>query len=244
MIIDTSFDFRADTPPGKDPDSYSPTLHRYHRLLWSKPLPTGERFDLVDGRPEEYLVHRSSLGSFFLSSDAVIPTLRKRAHAIVARLPEEETDAFDAIGYTMGGMMLFPANKIDGKMTINGARGFHPKIADRFDLTLECIRRHYRREASPLEATLVRYSDFFALFRDFAGYVDFFLLEDLVSEDGDAVETFTEFDNFDTPAVPRDLDTYLCYRGRSIEFLQARNRRIDNYWAAGQDGHVTWAPRR
>lgn len=33
--IDTTFDFRDDTPEGKDPDQYSPTLRRYHKLLWS-----------------------------------------------------------------------------------------------------------------------------------------------------------------------------------------------------------------
>jgi hypothetical protein len=27
--IDISFDFRSDTPPGKDPDTHSPTLRRY-----------------------------------------------------------------------------------------------------------------------------------------------------------------------------------------------------------------------
>ena len=36
--IDSTFDFRSDTPPGKDPDARSPTLRRYHQLLWSKPL--------------------------------------------------------------------------------------------------------------------------------------------------------------------------------------------------------------
>ena len=40
MLIDTSFDFRTDAS-GKDPDAYSPTLRQYHRLLWSKPLPSG-----------------------------------------------------------------------------------------------------------------------------------------------------------------------------------------------------------
>jgi len=39
--IDITFDFRSDTPgyPKKDPDALSPTLRRYHKLLWSKPLP-------------------------------------------------------------------------------------------------------------------------------------------------------------------------------------------------------------
>jgi hypothetical protein len=226
VTIDTSFDFRSDTPPGKDPDSHSPTLHRYHQLLWSKPLPTGTRFDLVDERPINYLVHRSDMGVFFLSSDAVIPTLKHKARAIIAQLPDSETEAFDAVGYTMGGMMLFPANRIGGKATINGARGFHPRIADRFDLTLECIHRHYRGDANPLGDTLMRYRDFFALFRDFAGYVDFFLLQDLVGEDGDTVEFFTAFDDFKTPAIPQDVDAYRDYRRRSIVFVQARNQRI------------------
>jgi hypothetical protein len=62
------------------------------------------------------------------------------------------------IGYTIGGMMLFPGNRIGRQMTINGARGFHPRIKDRFDLTVECIRRHYLNVDSPLSATLARYA--------------------------------------------------------------------------------------
>lgn len=48
--------------------------------------------------------------------------------------------------------------------------------ADRFDLTLECIRRHYLGQRSPLGETLARYRDFFALFEDFSGYVEFFMV--------------------------------------------------------------------
>ena len=40
MLIDTTFDVRTDAG-GRDPDRYSATLRRYHRLLWSKPLPGG-----------------------------------------------------------------------------------------------------------------------------------------------------------------------------------------------------------
>lgn len=58
----------------------------------------------------------------------------------------------------------------------HGARGFHPRITDRIDLTLECIRRHYQAEDSPRGEVLARYGDFFALFEDFRGYVDFWLL--------------------------------------------------------------------
>ena len=62
---------------------------------------------------------------------------------IIDQFPELENEAFRTIAYTIGAMMVFPGNRIDGKMTINQARGCHPRIRDRFDLTVECIRLHY-----------------------------------------------------------------------------------------------------
>lgn len=135
----------------------------------------------------------------------------------------------------MGSSILFPGNRIDGKPTINGARGLHGSIADRFDLTLECIRRHYLGERSPLAEVLSRYGDFFELFDDFAGYVSFFLLEDLLEPDG-AIRFFHHFDDFSTPAVPRTVDSYLDYVNASNAFIQARNRRIDAFVTAGTAG--------
>jgi hypothetical protein len=123
-------------------------------------------------------------------------------------------------------MMVFPGNRVDGKQTINGARGFTRKIADRLDLTLECIRRHYLGRPSPLDHVLARYRDFFALFEDFKGYVEFFILQDLVAHDYGAVKFFMPFEDFNTPSVPKDADTYGEYRRLSIEFIEARNRRI------------------
>ena len=79
---------------------------------------------------------------------------------------------------------------------------------------------------SPLAPTLSRYADFFALFGDFRGYVDFFLLEDLVTDDG-SVKFFMPFDDFRPPSVPKDVGTYKEYRRRSIEFIEARNHRIE-----------------
>lgn len=227
--IDVTFDLRSDTPPRKDPDAFSPTLRRYHKLLWSKPLPNGRQFGLDDTVPGAYLHHGSELGEFFLSSDSVIPTFTrwKSLKHITGLFAEEENEAFRAIGYTIGGMMVFPGNRIDGKNTINGARGFNRKIADRFDLTLECIRRHYSDESSPLGDTLARYRSFFTLFDDFMGYVNFFMLQDLVAAECSAVKFFMPFDDFKTSSVPNDRATYTEYRRLSIEFVTARNRRID-----------------
>ena len=111
-------------------------------------------------------------------------------------------------------------------MTINGARGWNARIRDRFDLTVDCIRRQYVGESNPLSETLARYADFFGLFGDFADYVDFFLLQELVDELTSTVKVFTPFEGFAASPLPRPLNTYLAYRERAMEFIDARNNRI------------------
>jgi hypothetical protein len=226
--IDVSLDFRTDTAAGRDPDTFSSTLGLCHRLLWSKPLPNGKHFDLTTSKPPVYLHHHSDLGEFWLSSDSVIHTYTswRSTRSIIEQIPEAENEAFRTIAYTIGAMMVWPANRVDGKQTINGARGFIRSVSDRFDLTVECVRRYYLSQPSPLETTFTRYRDFFALFVDFRGFVDFFLLQDIVNDDCSTVTFFMPFDDFKTPSVPRDLPTYLTYRRLSIEFVHARNERI------------------
>lgn len=238
--IDITFDFRSDTPPGKDPDALSPTLRRYHKLLWSKPLPSGEVFELVDTTSRVYLHHHSPLGEFWLASDTVVPSFTREASmaAIISQIPAEEHDSFNRLGYTIGGMMLFPAQKVDRKMTINGARGFHPRIKDRFDYSVECIRRHYINGESPLSATLARYADFFQIFRDFRGYVDFFLLQDLVSDDYSTVKFFSHFDDFKSSPLPRSMAEYLDYRELAVNFIEARNQRISTWCRTHRPGEL------
>jgi hypothetical protein len=82
---------------------------------------------------------------------------------IMSQIDAQEIEEFKKIGYTIGGMLIFPANRVDGKSTINGARGMHPLIKDRIDLTLECIRRYYINENSPLSDTLGRYKPRFSI---------------------------------------------------------------------------------
>lgn len=237
--IDITFDFRSDAR-GKDPDESSPTLRRYHKRLWSKPLPNGVVFELDDTTPHRYLHHRSALGEFFLSSDSVIPTFEYKSpmrlrqqwaqaiSEIIDQIPVEDRESFRGRTYTIGGMMVFPGNRIPpkNKMTINGACGCHPQIRDRFDLTLECIRRHYLGEDNPLSEILTLYADFFRLFGEFCGYVTFFLLQDLTTEDHSAVKFFLPFDGFKHWPLPASIDDYREYRQRAINFIDARNRRI------------------
>ncbi|MCC5844436.1 MAG: hypothetical protein JJU05_09310 [Verrucomicrobia bacterium] len=230
-IINTAFDFRTDTPPGKDPDTWSPTLCRYHELLWGKPLPSGEQFKLVSkASPPFYLHHNSVLGDFWLSSDTVIPTFRRQRSLsrILEQIPDEYKN-FGGLGYTIGGMMLFPAIQIDRKWTINQARGCNRLIKDRFDYTVECIRRHYIKEDSPLSDVLERYESYFEIFGNFRGYIDFFHLQDIVSSDYAEVRFFTPFEGFTSTPLPNSVSMYLDYRSAAIKFLVARNQRIHDW---------------
>ena len=180
-MVNTSFDVRSDIRPGTDPDKYSKTLRLYHRTLWSKELPNGKFFNLVDTEPKVYLFHKSDLGEFFLSSDGIAHSLyyMKRVEHVISKVSEEKMEEILRLFYTIPGFILFPGNQINGKVTMNAARGFNARICDRFDLTLECIRRYYAKIDSPLHEVISRYSNFFDLFENFEGYCDYFLLQDL-----------------------------------------------------------------
>ena len=97
------------------------------------------------------------------------------------------------------------------------------------DLTLECIRRYYLNLDSPLADTLSRFQDFFTLFSDFRGYVKYFLLDDLVTDDL-AVRFFMPFDDFRSPSVPRDVVNYQEYQRRSLDFVGSRTREFLATW--------------
>ena len=58
----------------------------------------------------------------------------------------------------------------------------------------------------------------------------------MVTDDFSAVRFFTPFDEFEPPAIPQDLHTYREYRRRSIEFVEARNRRMTDSGSARDSG--------
>jgi len=227
-ITNTAFNFYADSN-GKDPDSASPTLRRYHKLLWSKKLPNDQTFVLKEKISGAYLSHKSCLGKFYLGSDAITHSYKyhKRKKHIVQQIPQDVNELYDK-GSTIGGYIIFPNNRIDGKHTINQARGISKLIDDRFDLTLECIRRYYQNKPSPLFETLKRYSNFFSLFLNFNGYVKYFLLDDLV-DDQQNVLFYLPFTNFNNPPQFRDVRDYLNYKANVTNFIDERNARIMEY---------------
>ncbi len=213
----------------KNPDSDSPTLRSYYKILWRKKLPIGMMLDL-DIETRQLLHHKSYLVELFLSSDAVGHTyknIQSMSH-IINKIPSEEIDSFYSLCSTIGAYIIYPSKRVNNQMTINGARGTNVKIKDRFDLTLECIRLYYLNEESPLSDTLERYASFFKLFDNFQGYIDFFLLQDLVTEDYLSIKYLIPFKSFENSPLPKDVDEYILYKKNMTNFVNARNQRIVN----------------
>ena len=220
MIIDTSFDFRKDAK-GKDPDISSPMLKAYQRVLYSKSLPNGEEMQL-----DEKLRWKD----FRFSSDSILHSFASWEcyQHIISQIDESILAEYRANSYYIGGEIIFPSYRVPGVMTINQARGCNQKIRDRIDLTLECIRRYYQGEDSPLNKCFCGYESFFDLFVDFEGYVDYFHLQDLVTSDYSEVKFLTWFDDFNSCfPLPRTVEEYVEYIGNVLQFSKARNKRID-----------------
>jgi len=218
---------------GRDPDTYSKKLHKYHTLLWNKQLPNGEVFNLVPSLSAPYYFKTPLLDNkFIFSSDAIIHTYSRRPSMskIVNKFSKDEINEFLDLASTAGAYIIFPANKINNQPTINMIRGMHPRIDDRFDLTLECIRLWYLGGDSPLYKHIDRYKEFFELFVNFKGYVDFFLLNDLVDENYEKVNFWLTFVDFSKiKPIPRDEKEYRYYMKKVTKFVNARNKRIIKY---------------
>lgn len=238
-MIDINFDFTSDSPhywdnfwanngglggSNCDPDSASKTMQKYHQELWSKQLPNGESMELkcMDNGALEW-------GGFRFGSDSIIVSFRYQKQRKLLEDVASSMDDYRAFvedflhrSYTIGGEIIFPKHR----NSINQTRGTNPQISDRFDLTLECIRRYYLDEGNPLSPVLNSDKNFFDLFVDFKGFVDFFFLNDLVTEDYDAVKFWDEWRDFSDNPIPKTVDHYLRFLQNELTFVEARNSRI------------------
>ena len=248
--IDVHFDFTKDCTPNfwdgfwernsglgagnSDPDSRSPMARRYHQLLWSRPLPNGEVMKLEDGRSKFYL----RWNELYFGSDSITATFRyyknkdflEKVRKVV---PEYESfvESYLRKLYTIGGLMLFPSFR----MALNQSRGFNARISDRWDLTLECIRRYYHGESSPLDKCLNHPTnqEFFNMFLDFKGFVDFFFLQDCVTEDYSKVIMWLDTPLFDTNPIPKTTEDYFDFINKELTFVEQRNKRIKDFCKQG-----------
>lgn len=224
--IDINFDFREDSLCG-DPDTDSPKLYEHHKLLWSKKLPNKGNFEFeilsIGGKFGRILLKNNLYEN--LSSDRMCPHfVGKYKGKFDGWLTEKEGEKFKQIVRTIGGHIVFPAHKKNG-FTINQARGVNRKICDRFDLTLECIRLFYLNKSSPLYDVIYRYEDFFKIFGNFENYINFFLLQDFVTEKYE-VKFSLPFDKFERSPLPQNVEEYRLYKTETISQIIKRNNRI------------------
>ena len=236
LDIDINFDFTTDTKENKDPDTDSPMLRYYHQILYSRQTPSGKMLKLEQGKNKyyDYLVCDGAR----YSSDSILNMYKHKLPKIEKEIEnyEERINEYIHKGYTIGGEIIFPKHdpKIYGQ-TMNQCRGWCNKIKDRFDLTLECIRRFYNGEDSPLNKVLKADEEFYKLFVDFKGYVDFFFLNDLVSEDYKKVKLFfgKDEDMFIRSPFPQDKQEWEQLFESQKQFLQKRNKRIKQFCSSG-----------
>jgi len=239
-MIDINFDFTTDSykywegfwerknglgEGGSDPDSSSRTLQEYHRILWSRELPNGEKMNLKSGSGSNYL----TWNNFRFGSDSIITGFRYLSYSymidqVKAYVEDYKVFYEDFIrkGYTIGGMIIFPKDW----NSMNQVRGTTKVIADRWDLTLECIRRYYEGIESPLTDVISSDADFYSLFVDFKGYVDYFFLQDCVSDDYSSVNIWEGNSSFIRNGLPDSIDGYMTFINNELLFLENRNKRI------------------
>jgi len=232
--IDITHNFRANHDHQKiiDVDRDSELLHKYHHLLWTRMFKGQKVFDinLSINRPFYF-----KWGHQKLTSDSIITTFTnnknyKKNLSYFEGFLDKELVEFKNIGSTIGGFIIFPGTKSNGSLTINQARGLHPRIKDRFDLTLECIRLYYL-EANieyPLKYILKSYSNFFHLFKNFKDYIDFFILQDLVDANYKEIKFWLPFKGFDNNSpLPSNSKDYQIYKENVIFFINNRNHKIN-----------------
>jgi hypothetical protein len=240
--VDINYDFRRDLKfYQKDVDQDSSTLKSYHKELWhKKKLPNGEVF-ILDTTLGEYFTFQSNSNKIRLSSDWIINTYLhwdRFRYPLINKLKEQvhkdDYDNFNNIAHTIGSYILFPKyplNTFGKKQSINQRRGKDIKIMDRFDLTLECIRKYYshEKEDNPLYEVINDFDYYFQLFKNFKGFCDFYLLQDLTEDDCSKVKYFLKFDGFNINPFPKTTEEYNEYMKNAIEFVNNRNRRINDY---------------
>lgn len=194
----------------------------------------GEMMDLAIGNGSDYL----TWNGFRFGSDSITASFRYNKYRtmldkIKQAVPNYRHFMEDYLrkSYTIGGSIIFPKRRSG---SINQSRGCNPQIKDRWDLTLECIRKFYLGEPSPLYDTLVNEKRFFELFVDFKGYVDFFFLQDCVSSDYQSVNLWLGSGEFTYYPLPATVDEYLHWIHKNLEFVRNRNQRIQLYCSQGK----------
>lgn len=236
--INVGESFYDDPDYVSDADRDSRRLKHWHGVLWSEELPSGERLEWTP-EPGSYLAATSSAGPLRVSSDTIATTHAAYANSDVPQwwsgLAEAERSRHEKAFYTIGGFIIFPTRP----QSLNQRRGTDRRICDRFDLTLECIRRYYLGQGtSPLADVIRADANYFGLFghgpTGFTSFVNFFHLHDMI--DGDSIRWLDGSGesvwDFDAPPLPTSASGYQTYLDNVLTFVMSRNDRIREWCLA------------
>ena len=80
------------------------------------------------------------------------------------------------------------------------------------------LHPRYAGEESPLSKQLKSDAAFYQLFNDFRGYVEYFYLEDCVTEDYQ-VQMWMDGTPFERPAFPQNVEEYCEFIRKEVDFV-------------------------
>lgn len=225
QLIDVNYQFHICKNGNEkfDIDLQCREIYDYHKVLWQKKLPNGKmlNFEIRKNRAGYFLFEMNSKIRF--GSDSILHTYRNYSKGKIKNLIKEfdrnDLNRFYEKITTIGGYIIFPKHM----NSLNQRKGNSPLVEDRFDITLNSIRKFYQNENTdyPLRKELENDREFFSWFVDFESYVSFFYLDDLVDRKSGEILFFSE----DKP-LPISKASYLKYKDNVLSFLEKRNRRI------------------
>lgn len=220
--------------PYADPDAKCEELREMHYRLYNRyalyinrPFSFEKKYPLSfsEGR-YFYLLENGScrLGSDTMNSSYLYYEALKNIKSEMekcGRNAEAEIEKYRKnIIYRPGNFIVFPKNSSN---SINTVRGCCGKIKDRFDLTLDCIKKQYADKDNPLSWVLRKHwEDFFDRFNGFNEYINFFMLEDYLDEKDNVVR----FIDNKYHILPQTLEEYDEYIRRISAVIEKRTKRI------------------
>lgn len=225
--------------PKEDPDSKSSDLYEYHHKLWNREPMQGLK----------KMKKKLKFGDITLSADnfgALYRNKYKQLKKIEGM--EQAQKSKPQLKYLIGGSLIFP--RLKGG--INPSRGINKSVRDRVDITLEYIRLFYEKPDYKSENQLWKSLNnpinkkFFSLFRQgksgFKNYINFFFLNDFVTNDYKVKNLFSspkDFENdvgvlkseilLNTENLPKSSTEWLNLYTNLSTCIKKRTERIRDY---------------
>ena len=231
-----------------DPDAFSEILYDYFAEIWNLNYPNSKVKKIWNGNAWELIGIKDNFLRLGTDSIMSIYWHRFNMREFIIKLIEGKKYDFQIFireylkkANTIGGFVLFPRHI----QSINQRRGTNSQIDDRFDLTLECIKRYYtNREKSetesnynPLSSVLKNDATFFDMFgkgeAGFKNYAEFFCLNESWVENGQVLNLMNNepLDNWDfkKEPLPQNLEEWWWkFYENIMSRLDARNEQIKN----------------